>query len=381
MTQPLSSVRVPEGAGIVRDCPRPEHLRNERFHDQFDWDTVFYDTYRVGRDIVFQGPPLRNFLGLLKQSSYFGQAFTGIWPRAKLVNRNNASEIWVRGAGDNVVIDGPLAQEPITVQSNHSDSFAGRRVLHTLSKDNDIRWIIDWITFYVAVHKADAVLFYDNASTAYTADELQAKLREAFPDITIIVVNWPFTYGPQGGLAGAVNGIEAPWDSDYCQTGSLQHARLRYLQSARSVLNVDIDELVLSSRGRSIFEATEGSWSGFTKFAGAWISTASATDVAAADCRHGDFILRDRTVTEECPPKWCIRPHPRDNHRYSWSVHNLFGARKNRRLSDEFLYRHVKGISNNWKYSRWDAVPYAPERFVEDNALAVALEQAGLRAK
>ena len=258
----LSSCRVADG-GVVRDSTRPAGLRDARYALQFDWTTLFYDVYRVGEHIVFQGPPLRNFAPLLKQSSYFAPKFRRLWPHAELIERNHASEIWVRDPSESIVIDGALGHHAIEVQPDLSPIFAGRRVVTTLSKDNDIDWIVDWIRFYVRIHGADAVLLYDNGSNAYETSELRARLDEAFPDLAIVVVDWPFPYGPQGGAAGAVDGVEAPWDSDFCQTGSLQHARHRFLRTAKSVLNVDIDELVLSTRGRSIFAATESSWSGF----------------------------------------------------------------------------------------------------------------------
>ncbi len=382
MTAPssaLSIVRMPEVSGIIRDCPRPVPLRNTVFGEQFDWDTVFYDVYRLGKHIVFQGPPLFNFFPVLQQSDYFKRGFSGFFPCAKSIERNRAQEIWLRDDSNAVILNAPFALGSITVQPNRSDLFKGKRVLHTLSKDNDIHWIIDWIRFYVHVHKADAVLLYDNNSTLYNSIELQAELRATFPDIVIHIVHWPFKYGPQGGMAGAVNGIEAPWDSDYCQTGSMQHARFKYLLHAKSVLNVDIDELVLSNRNRSIFEATESSWSGFIKFNGQWISRTTPTPVPAQQCRHGDFWLRDTMVEEVCPPKWCIRGNAGNHFRHSWSVHNLFGARANRKISSEFVYRHVKGISNNWKYSRWDNIPYDNTRFTEDTSLKAALSTAGLR--
>ena len=374
----LSPCLIADDNPIVRHSPRPESERNAAYADQFDWKTVFYDVYRVDDHIVFQGPPFANFLPLLREAEPFCGRFGWLLPRARLIERNRASEIWLRDPAGAIVIDSALGRFDITVQPNLSHLFAGRRVIHTLSKNNDPRWIRDWIAFYRNIHGADGVLLYDNNSTIYDTRELQAELRADFPGMAVIVQDWPFLYGPQGGLAGAVDGRETAWDSDYCQTGSLQHARLRYLLSARSVLNVDIDELVLSDRGRSIFAATEQSRHGFTKFAGAWISSANARGATQADCRHADFVLRDGLEEETCPPKWCIVPARNGRWKHTWSVHNVFGAKFNRTLSDEFVYRHMKGISNNWKYDRWHAGPPDPQRFSEDRDLRLAFEGSGL---
>jgi hypothetical protein len=67
-----------------------------------------------------------------------------------------------------------------------------------------------------------------------------------------------------------------------------------------------------------------------------------------------------------------------DSFRHCWSVHNLFGTRRNRKISTEFTYRHMRGISKGWKENRWDAVPYDSTRFTRDEALHTAFTQAGL---
>lgn len=374
----LTSVALDPQGPWRRESPRPEALRNASYAAQFDWLTLFYDVYRVGHDVVLQGPPLLNLFAPLRESVPLRGAFRPILPRARHVSRNKRGEIWLRSSDDHLRLDGPLGAFTLPVQPNLSHLFAGRRVLLTLSRNNAPRWIADWIRFYATLHGADAVLLYDNASDRYRAADLEAELRAAFPAMPIVIVDWPFPYGPQGGLAGAVGGVEAPWDSDFCQTGALQHARFRFLLQARSVLNVDIDELVLSDQGRSIFTATEASAQGFIKFPGRWIGAATAAQVDATTCRHADFTLIDRNVTATCPPKWCIVPSLRHARRYSWSVHNLFNAPHNRTVSTEFTFRHMKPISDSWKEDRAPHPVDDPARYTPDIALAQAFARAGL---
>ena len=372
----LSSVNIPAASDVRRESPRPQSLRNAAYADQYDWDTLFYDVYQADDHIVMQGPPLFNLAAAVLKSPVLRNRYAPWFARAKRVERTNASEIWLREPSNQLTLNTAIGRFDIHVQPSEVHRFAGRRVLHTLSKDNEVRWIIDWIRYYQRIHGADAVLFYDNGSARYSATELQAELSGAFPAMSIVVVSWPFKYGPQGGMAGAVNGVEAPWDSDYCQTGSLQHARLRFLGRARSVLNVDIDELVVGPG--SIFEATEAAPHRLIKFPGQWVSSASPNPITPADCRHGDFLCRDLRETGGCPPKWCVVPSACDNRRHSWSVHNIFGAAANKLISREFSFRHFKSISNNWKNDRGEAGDFDPQRFVEDEPLREALARADL---
>lgn len=363
--------------GITRDCLRPAELRNAAFAGQYDWDTLFYDVYRAGPHVVMQGPPLLNLLAGLQASTPLRGKFGWPWPSARHFGQKKRGEIWWRADADRVALDGPLGRFDIAVQPDGAALFAGKRVIFTLSKDNDLRWIADWVRFYRRIHGADAVLVHDNGSTAYTLEELQATLDEAAAgEMVALAISWPFRYGPQGGLAGMVGGIEPDWDSDFCQTGSLQHARFRFLRAARSVLNVDIDELVLGDG--SIFAATESARSGFSKFPGKWIAAHAPGGAARETCRHADYTLAERPEEAACPPKWCLVPGKADRLADSWSVHNLFGAKANRQLSHTFTYRHLRAITTSWKPDRWAVELGDPASLRADAALVQAYAAAGL---
>jgi hypothetical protein len=373
MSVTLSATLLDSATGLRRHAARPAHLQNDSYAARYDWDTLFYDVYRVGRHVVLQGPPFLNLLDPLKASAPFTRAFG--WPRfaARHFGQKKRGEIWLRTAADRLAIDGPIGRYNIPVQPDMAPLFAGRRVITTLSQNNDLRWIADWAAFYARLHGADGVLVYDNASTAYSLAELQATLDEAskgaFP---ALAVSWPFPYGPQGGPAGAVGGHEPDWDSDFCQTGMLQHARHRFLRQARSVLNVDIDELVLDDAGTSIFVAAEQARSGMIKFPGVWIANAAGHHVTRANCRHADFVLRDSPLDALCPPKWCLVPGKADRLVDSWSVHNVFGAAGNRTVSETFAFRHMRGISNSWKEDRWGEGRVSAADLPRDEVLAAA---------
>lgn len=383
----LSATRIDPASGLRREAARPAHLQNESYADRYDWDTLFYDVYRVGAHVVLQGPPFLNLLAPLKASAPFASAFG--FPRfaARHYGQKKRGEIWLRSKADVVHIDGPIGRYAIPVQPDMAGLFAGRRVITTLSKDNDLRWIADWVRFYARLHGADGVLLYDNGSTAYSLAELQATLDEAVARLgggafPALALSWPFPYGPQGGPAGAVNGPngqEQPdWDSDFCQTGMLQHARHRFLRRARSVLNVDIDELVLDDAGSSIFAAAEAARTKMVKFPGRWIANAAAPHVTRANCRHADFVLRDLPDEALCPPKWCLVPGNAGRLADSWSVHNVFGARGNRQVSTAFSFRHMRAISNSWKEDRWGEGRVATADLPRDGVLADAFAAAGL---
>lgn len=363
---------------LVREAPRPVELRNAIYAERFDWKTLFYDVYRSGPDVVLQGPPLFNLLERLRQSDLFAGAFRRLFPRARHFAQKKRGEIWLRTDADQITFSGLLGSFDLEVQPEEHHRFAGKRVLLTLSKDNEIRWIIDWARFHRHLHGADALLFYDNASTRYDADELRRRLGEALPDMAIEVIDWPYIYGPQAGPGWAVNGVEPDWDSDYCQVGVLQHARFRFLRDAKSVMHNDVDELVIGNQGRGIFEATEKSRTGLVKFEGRWISVVGEKPVDPALCRHADFVFDEGLELPNSPPKWCIRPQA-FSRQISWGVHNIFGAKGNEVASEEFLFRHFRGVTTNWNYERWSDTQPDTSSLERDDTLVTAMETAGIR--
>ena len=92
----LSSYTIPEGNQYRREGPRPLTLRQSEYNDMFDWKTLFFDAYRVGPHVVFQGPPLFNLLEHLKKYDLFRKALRPIFHNGRYVSQNKRGEIWIR---------------------------------------------------------------------------------------------------------------------------------------------------------------------------------------------------------------------------------------------------------------------------------------------
>jgi hypothetical protein len=227
------------------------------------------------------------------------------------------------------------------------------------------------------MHGADAVLIYDNASSRYTAGDLLEAVRTVGGIAEAGIVHWPFRYGPQGTLAKGL------WDSDFCQLGAWEHARRRFLANARSVMNSDIDELVLCEDGRSIFEKAEGSLMGIARYSGRWVI--GTGEPQATLPRHRDFdvmlrpqIQRGRFFLKHdavsCFPKWTLVPR-RCPDRSQWKVHTIGGWMPARLKTPGVGFRHFREIGGNWKYDRKVRETFAPVRHVKDEALARAFDR------
>jgi hypothetical protein len=362
----LSSVAL-EDFGLRRDPPRPMDDRQPGYLDLFDSGTLFYDVFRDAdpRKVMLTGPPLLNCAALLDSLTFrlpgqvdlipwsYEPGRSGFQPNFKIRLDHPAL-----AGTDRLQIAVAGRQIDVRIQPNGNSRFAGRRMILTLSKDNPLSWIRDWVAFNIRIHQADAVLIYDNGSSAYDIAALE-DLVSGIPGIAAaLVVPWPFPYGPNVGPRKIQ-------DSFFCQPGALEHARWRYCATARGVLNNDIDELTVPRPGDSIFNFLERSGKAAVVYPGLWadqwvdMPTAKATK--SAMLHHGDFLYsqrwriipgRFRSDRWLLRTKWAVCPAlcPVEA---DWGVHDIYsesgGAAPQesswKLRTSRILYRHLRLMS------------------------------------
>ena len=362
---------------IERVPTRPAEYREADFRQRFDAETLFFDAIYADerRDTaLILAPPPFNLAGPLRATRATAQPSSSTCA-LKLEELDRHGRAWVRvpAGTTHLELGGVFGRLDVPLAANCSDAFRGRRVLLTVTKDNELDWIQDWIRYHRDRHRADAVLLYDNGSTAYTPEDLaEAVARLSGIEVAGIVV-WPFKYGPQGRADGRF------WDSDFCQNGALEHARWLFLRSARSVLSVDVDELVVSGDTRTVFERAEAAWHGSARFNGYWMygfADRGPTSDAELSFRDFEYYLNSaqRPAAEAlgvealCPTKWAVVP-ARCPARAQWCAHRIKRWLPGYLASSGLSYRHFREISHHWKLNRRQRPRFDPQVFVHDAEL------------
>ncbi len=374
LTVDVNPLQLPEG--LERHPSRPLHAQPDGFREAFDSKVFLYDGFPDAHGWVrLVGPPFLNLLPLVRKATIKALP-SGKECTFKVRELDRHGQLLVR------VPDGTLSLEinldgticHAVVSPSELDIFADRRVMLTLSRNNPLSWIKDWLRFGRDVHGADAALIYDNGSTDYSVAELAAALEELEGFHAIRIVMWPFRYGPQGLPDGRF------WDSDFCQSGALEHARHRFLAAARSVQNSDVDETVVSPQGVSVFEAAENDRFGVVRYHGRWVYPA---DPDRGDLRHIDhsLVLEERPVrrfgvlpidANRNPSKWTVVPH-RTPQGAQWKVHRIGRWLPAYRVSRRFGFRHHRLLSNGWKYDRKGNFHGCPPSLLPDPVFAAAV--------
>ncbi|PJI94111.1 hypothetical protein CLV34_1597 [Luteimicrobium subarcticum] len=320
--------------------PRPPERQEAGYLEKFDDSTVFYDVFRCGRKVLAVGPPAHGLESVVDDAVVtpaFGSKGSGVhFASEKGLDR--LGRFWASSPRS----DGPLriragaGPDDIEVGADLAGAFAGRRAVMTLSKDNDLEWIRYWAGWYAQRHGADALVVYDNGSTAYSTGDLVETLAGTVGVAVAAVVEWPFTYGPQGFEPYRT------WDSNYAQHGALEHARWRLLRRAAGMVNADIDELMLDPEGRSVFDATTASRSGALSVPSTLLHPAPGAVLGRP--RHSDSYF-ERVEREPTDPKWCVVPS-RLPAVAQLGIHGVVGVRMDR--APGFRLGHFYAITTNW---------------------------------
>lgn len=343
----LSSWSVDISCDPIRIPTRPTTLRYPDFEDSFDFTTVFCDIFRDVNcgEIVLLGPPLLNLktdLDLEFKALPSGEICSVVIKQKRWLDQINVA---APKDTTGLLVLSQAGRVFIAPQPNLSDLFSGKRVIFTLNKNNDIRWIQDWVQFYCHCHGCNAVLIYDNSSDAYAIPQIEEAVRSVSENIELLVVPWPFTYGVFDGRYDLTYSL---WDSFYCQALVLEHARRRFLCKAKSVLNVDIDEFVLSETSGSVFETVEQSKTGFVCFDGWWVYSDSSGEKALQKnpLLHRDCFYRKKEYPDASTEKWAVIPSRVPDER-QWMVHDIRYMPRAAE-SAHIRLRHFKEINTSW---------------------------------
>jgi len=372
----LHSLVLPQGA-IRRELIEPELPRAPEFLARYEHYCIFYDVYwdATGTRIIMQGPPPINLARFYREATYIAQP-SGIALTAKAHHSEKVYLYSLEAPAGTTSLDITFAgsQFSVSVGRNYSSFFENEDLLCTVSKNNDLQWIVDWARFHVVNQGATAVLLFDNGSDRYTLSNLEAALTSVVGLRKVCVVPVPFAYQrPDDALP------KKRFWAHFLQPSLFVNMFRRYGAHAGGILNCDIDELLVPLKGQTVFEAARASRSGTVYFRSRWIEPVPG-ELRPNGYRHRDFYLtRPQTdATRGKTDKWAMAPDRKwlqdlRVHPYTHLIQNR--PPFTRHKPNNAYIAHFRGISTGWKYDR----PITLERsesLVEDGELMRAMDKA-----
>ena len=339
----INSLVLPDGGPWLRDHAIPEGSRERDYDDRYDFHTLAYDVVSLPqfRAVCLICPRLFNLEKLLRAGRFTSEH--GRHRILKIHRLRRYDEIWLwapRTPRRLTFTQGDL-EITCAVTPQNRDIFRGLRAATTLSKNNDLEWIRDWVTWHVRMHGLEGMLVYDNGSDRYGVEDLDAMLG-GIPGLQAHrVVSAPHRFGPHGHAPHAFR-------SNFLQPALLNLARVRFLSRAGVVLQADIAELFVSDGEDTVFDAATRSPFGYALFEGTW---RYAPEVAGPRPSFRDHVQCDPSSSRP-ETKYCICPR-RPFGVIHWEAHGVVkGFMKKKFIRPDIRYLHCAQIATHWKSGR-----------------------------
>ena len=336
----------------LKRLPRvPGRPRDEAFTAAFDARTLFYDCFwhMDGKRVLLVGPPPYSLWPEYKAARFVAKP-SGEVPKARFhASLSTMITELVDVPAGTTVLEVTLAGETfaLPVQPNSCAELAGKRILFSINKDNELGWIREWANYHARVHGTDAVILVDNGSTSYQPADVGRILADIGHMLVYVLPSWPYSFGP---IDKAVR--TNPYWARFLQIGSMSMVLRRYGERAYGLLDCDIDELAGTTSGRSIYDLAHESRGGLIAFRGTWIEPGPP-----GPGPHRDYSRRltdpDKALSRQ--RKWVLDPSRPWVRRLS--VHPYWHWIEGRALFSKSMpedahYWHFKGINTNWKQAR-----------------------------
>lgn len=334
------AVLHPEGPWHRR-APRSLEFRQSDYDDRFDTHTLFYDVFRIGGNIELIGPPLLNLeeglrpLDLRGRGRRYARRLTS--SLKDRLHRHVISEVPQQVS--TLSMSCALGRFRLEIGEDLANHFSGSRLLVTQSRNNPLPWIAEWVDHHVEAHGIDAVILYDNDSSAYSPEDIRTVLGQRPGLASFAVVEWPYPFGPTGGPGRR-------WDSDYGQHGVWEHAFRRLGRLASTITFADVDELIVGP-GPSVPDRALTSPHGICSYQRRSILAVPHSRRRRRDDRrrYRDYLLFD----PEAPllsPKYTVVPSALDP-QHQLMVHRVDGLTYAH--EPELLARHFDGMRIEWR--------------------------------
>lgn len=358
MIENLSKFDYPLHWNHKRNPARPMELQVLDFDDWYDYKTIWNDAVQINQNTVLLiGPPLydtKEFLqtncSILEPNSNKCICKTTEMDRVCVVSVSVSD--WV----EYLILKEELTFHKIPVNKT-TNEFTDKKVIVTMSKNQPITWLQQWIDYYKTVHNVDGLLLYNNRSSIYSTLELANALHR--DDMIIKIFDYDVPYGAAGGgdwEDKGRSGTYLPWDSDFAQYVMLEHSKWRYLHCAKLVINADTDELLTINNGNTLDDVADYCQDGehsVLLYDGIWIEPVhSITGIIARTVpfeeRHfSDYYHTCYSKGRGIGVKWVL--NPKKNLQYQWHLHKTFGPNFK---TTEIGFGHYFSMNISWNYIR-----------------------------
>jgi hypothetical protein len=378
----LSAVQIDPRVNRTRTPLLPAVARGRDFERRFDHLTLFNDVFwdAGGEAVLAIGPHVPAHLDPETGIRFFdvgsGQPLSAEFLSSRLQIHGDMYRIAAGQETSALRVEFGVQQVIVAIQPNLSHLLAGRRVLTNRCQNDPIEWLVDWAYYHAREFGFDAIVHYDNQSTAYTVEDVSQALSQV-PGIEIVIVlPWPFPLEPPHALVPATGRIfwHRQMKDRWAESCRLEHQRRRFLEQAELVLVADVDELLIRRNAEldigELFAEPAVAWARFDSEL-----VVNTEDLPERLVRHRDFHWIWNHLGFKTP-KYLVKPD-RCPDAARWWLHDITGAPRLDVSPQDYTVAHFFALTTGWgdKHSRAAKHVPAPETHYEDPDLRDTLDR------
>jgi len=229
----------------------------------------------------------------------------------------------------------------------------------TLQKNNPAAWIIDWLRYCQEIG-VGRVILYDNGSEKF--EDVNHVLQLAELTIDLIVIPWPYVYGPVRSFY-----------NQFCQASQNNHAHQCFAASEWTG-HFDIDEYLIGpvTENLSAHLRSTKQWTGLLRFDSCWVPNVGSMAGSSMPSVR-DFGYRERSPRGKAH-KYIVRGKALR----MANTHNgrlKLGYMRRSVKPEQGMFLHYKALTTNWRPYADRSVSEAvdPAKHVEDKTVINAL--------
>ncbi|MEM6635345.1 MAG: hypothetical protein AAF667_05575 [Pseudomonadota bacterium] len=328
---------------LFRDRRGRPRARGPNFDEGYDFRTLVYGAFEDAENdcVCVLCPPLLNFRALIEETEF---QLDGIpaHPRA-ILDLSRCSVLlfdYVDALPASISLTHRLFGGTVPILPSLVSRFEGSNAIYAISKNNDLQWIGDWLTYYVRAHGLTSAVLIDNGSTDYRPEDLRKTVASVNGLKRAAVLRARYPFGPT---------VEstAGYASLYLQRSMIELVRRHLLARARAVMNADIDELIWSRTGQSVFDATVEEPDGYLRAGAVWVYAKDVPE--GSGIRHMHHGMVSASGKPKSKRKWCVAPTGAKKGQ-QWLTHFMEDRRDP--VHPDFLLWHFRDVTTGWKEER-----------------------------
>ena len=235
------AVYLPDGIERVVPLEQQEligHLLPKQQQAYYDSKTLFYDIFVQSNRLICIGPPFYNIGAPLAikhkgKNLRFKLVSYDRWKGPEVIDIKIPSR-WAKATQLDLEFVFKEFTSEVSYHYHKNISLAQKDLcLVNLQKDNPLIWIRDWCLWHIRVHGVQRIVLYDNGSSYWPT--LDKELVEIDEEVELILVHWPYKFGPIPDVLGRYR---------YANAGAFNHFHLFFGMQTSWCINLDIDEFL-----------------------------------------------------------------------------------------------------------------------------------------